>query len=45
VLDVSSHDRLIAWLADHQLKMKQVIKPLVDALPDSLWSGDEHDDE
>jgi len=45
VLDMSSHDRLIAWLADHQLKMKQVIKPLVEALPDSLWTGDEHDDE
>jgi hypothetical protein len=45
VLDTKSHDKLITWLADHQFKMKQVIKPLVEALPDSLWTGDEHDDE
>jgi hypothetical protein len=45
VLDISSHDLLITWLANHQVKMKQVIKPLVEALPASLWTGDEHDDE
>ena len=45
VLDTSSLERLIIWLADHQVKMRQVIKPLVEALPDSLWTGDEHDDE
>ena len=45
VLKTETHDRLIAWLADHQLKMKQAIKPLVEALPDSLWTGNEHDDE
>jgi len=45
VLKVESHDRLIAWLSGHQLKMKQAIKPLVEALPDSLWTDDEHDDE
>lgn len=45
VLDTSSHDRLITWLAEYQFKMKQIFKPLVEALPDSLWTGDEHDDE
>ena len=45
VLKTETHERLIAWLTDHQVKMKRAIKPLVDALPDSLWTGDEHDDE
>jgi hypothetical protein len=45
VLETDTHEQLISWLAAHQVKMKQVIKPLVDALPNSLWTGDEHDDE
>lgn len=45
VMKSSDHQRLIDWMAEHQQKMKHAFKPLVDALPDSLWSGDEHDDE
>jgi hypothetical protein len=45
VLKPESHGRLISWMIDHQQKMKQSIVPLIDALPSSLWSSEEFDEE
>lgn len=39
VSDESGHQRLIEWMMDHQLKMKAVIKPLVEQLSDEYWSA------
>lgn len=45
VTEPSDQVRLINWMVEHQQKMKHVVKPLVEALPDSIWSDDEHEDE
>jgi hypothetical protein len=39
VSNESDHGRLIGWMIDHQIRMKDSIKPLVDALPISMWAS------
>jgi hypothetical protein len=39
VSDESGHQLLIGWMMDHQLKMKAVIKPLVEQLSDEYWTA------
>ncbi len=45
VTQSSDHERLITWMMEHQIRMKQSIKPLVEALPESLWLGSDEDDD
>ena len=44
VSKVSDFPRLVSWLMARQLKMKDVIKPFIDQLPDDFWSQQDDDD-
>ena len=39
VSDEDGHQALIDWMMDHQLKIKAVIKPLVEQLSDDYWTS------
>jgi hypothetical protein len=39
VSDEAGHQALIDWMMDHQLKIKAVIKPLVEQLSDDYWTS------
>ena len=41
----ADHEQLITWMMKHQAAMKTSVKPLVEALPDSLWSDNFEPDE
>ncbi len=39
VSDEAGHQALIDWMMAHQLKIKAVIKPLVEQLSDDYWTS------
>lgn len=43
--EASDHVRLIEWMLDHQIKMKSVLKPLIEGLPNALWLQQDEDEE
>ncbi len=43
VSDEDGHKALIDWMMDHQLKIKAVIKPLVEQLSDDYWTAQSSD--
>lgn len=38
ITDESCHEDLIEWFIRHQMAFKRIFRPLVDALPDELWT-------